>query len=68
MELNRRELLGEATKFILLSGAASIALQSMRGEPVPDVDKYKTAEHWWGMIIDISKCIGCGNCVKACAE
>ncbi len=23
-------------------------------------------EHWWGMLIDIPKCIGCGNCVRAC--
>ncbi len=24
------------------------------------------SEHWWGMLIDIPKCIGCGNCVRAC--
>ncbi|MBT3242151.1 MAG: 4Fe-4S dicluster domain-containing protein [Bacteroidetes bacterium] len=24
------------------------------------------AEHWYGMAIDIEKCIGCGNCAKAC--
>ena len=23
-------------------------------------------EHWWGMLIDIPNCIGCGNCVRAC--
>src|SRR5205807_9013551 len=26
----------------------------------------KTAAHWWAMMIDIDKCIGCGNCVRAC--
>ena len=30
--------------------------------------KYNTADHWWGMIIDIDKCIGCGNCVRACSQ
>jgi Fe-S-cluster-containing dehydrogenase component len=24
------------------------------------------SDHWWGMLIDIPKCIGCGNCVRAC--
>jgi len=28
---------------------------------------YALTEHWWGMLVDISKCIGCGNCVRACA-
>ena len=27
---------------------------------------YKMSEHWWGMLIDVPKCIGCGNCVRAC--
>ena len=27
---------------------------------------YKPSDHYWGMGIDISKCIGCGRCVAAC--
>ena len=70
MDLNRRELLAKGGKFILLSGAARVALESMQGgTPSPaEVAKYKAAEHWWAMTIDINKCIGSGNCVRACAQ
>lgn len=30
------------------------------------IGDYKPAEHYYGMGIDISKCIGCGRCVDAC--
>jgi Fe-S-cluster-containing dehydrogenase component len=60
MDLNRRELLVGAGKFIILSGAARAALNG-------DTQTYNRAEHFWGMTIDVSKCIGCGNCVRACA-
>jgi Fe-S-cluster-containing dehydrogenase component len=61
MDLNRRELLIGAGKFVILSGSARAALNG------GDAQKYNMAEHWWGMTIDVSKCIGCGNCVRACA-
>jgi len=27
---------------------------------------YKMSDHWWECCVDIAKCIGCGNCVRAC--
>ena len=27
---------------------------------------YKPSEHFYGMAVDVSKCIGCGRCVDAC--
>jgi tetrathionate reductase subunit B len=62
---NRREFLAQSGKFILLTGAAAIAFdQVMAGTPEA-AENYRTADHWWGMIIDIEKCIGCGSCVRA---
>ena len=29
---------------------------------------YKMSDHWWSMLIDIPKCIGCGSCVRACSQ
>jgi tetrathionate reductase subunit B len=29
-------------------------------------DGYKPGDHYWGMGIDINKCIGCGRCADAC--
>ncbi|MGA7237585.1 MAG: 4Fe-4S dicluster domain-containing protein [Bryobacteraceae bacterium] len=66
--MNRRQLLEKAGKYLVLSGAARAALQAMDGKAAPDAGKYNSAAHWWGMTIDIAKCIGCGNCVRACSQ
>ncbi|MCX6621026.1 MAG: 4Fe-4S dicluster domain-containing protein, partial [Acidobacteria bacterium] len=31
-------------------------------------EQYSQAQHWWAMTMDLEKCIGCGMCVKACAQ
>jgi tetrathionate reductase subunit B len=62
----RRDFLAAAGKFIILSGAACEALENASGAAAAG-SKYSRAEHWWAMTIDIDKCIGSGNCVRACA-
>jgi len=31
-------------------------------------ENYNPYDHYWSMGIDIDKCIGCGNCAKACKQ
>jgi Fe-S-cluster-containing dehydrogenase component len=68
MSEGRRKFLVETGKLLLLTGAAAQALEHvLAGEPAA-APSYATASHWWGMILDVEKCIGCGNCVRACKE
>ena len=60
MNLSRRQML-------ILLPAAAVAWKSVMAGTPEDSPNYKMTDHWWGMLIDIPKCIGCGNCVRACA-
>ena len=59
MNLTRRHLL------LLLPAAGAAWKYILAGTPEV-APNYKLSEHWWGMLIDLPKCIGCGNCVRAC--
>ena len=59
MNLSRRQIL-------ILLPAAAVAWKSVLAGTPEAAPNYKMSEHWWGMLIDIPKCIGCGNCVRAC--
>jgi tetrathionate reductase subunit B len=58
--LNRRQIL-------LLLPAAAVAWDFVLAGTPEQAPNYKMTEHWWGMLLDITKCIGCGSCVRACA-
>jgi len=32
----------------------------------PPFKPYEREKYWWGYVVDTTKCIGCGSCVRAC--
>ena len=68
MEVSRRDILNGIRKLLIVTPAAAAFIEHVSGDAPPPEAKYSMAEHYWAMSIDIEKCIGCGNCVDACAK
>jgi tetrathionate reductase subunit B len=68
MKHNRRELMVSTGKLLVVTAAAGAALRHVLAGTPEAVDSYTLADHWWAMALDIDKCIGCGNCVRACKK
>jgi Fe-S-cluster-containing dehydrogenase component len=66
MDEARREFLIRSSKLLFVTGAAGIAYDFVMAGRPEDSPNYETSRHWWAMAVDIEKCIGCGNCVRAC--
>src|SRR5512138_2556270 len=67
MDMTRRELIGTAGKLLILASGANCGGEPSVSVPATTPSGYDPTKHWWGMTIDVEKCIGCGNCVRACA-
>jgi Fe-S-cluster-containing hydrogenase component 2 len=66
MDFTRRDLFKFGGKLLVLASAGA-TLEQITGAAPPS-EAYRMADHWWGMIVDIDLCIGCGNCVRACSK
>jgi len=52
--------------FIVLTAAAAAAWESILAGTPETAPNYNASEHWYGMLMNIEECIGCGSCVRAC--
>ncbi|HSL20070.1 MAG TPA: 4Fe-4S dicluster domain-containing protein [Vicinamibacterales bacterium] len=66
MDQSRRDFLMVGSRLLVLTASAAAAWDFVLAGTPEAAPGYKTSEHWWAMTIDIDKCIGCGNCVRAC--
>jgi tetrathionate reductase subunit B len=65
MNQDRRDFLLKTGKLLVLSASAAAVWDRLLSGTLTAADR-EGAEHWWAMVIDVERCIGCGSCVRAC--
>jgi tetrathionate reductase subunit B len=61
--MNRRSFVRKFSVFLVPGGLLGWLL---RGKPARAETTYDPSTHYYGMGIQVDKCIGCGRCVEAC--
>ena len=51
-------------RLLYLLPAAAIAWDALIAGTPETAPNYNMSDHWWGFLIDVTKCIGCGTCVQ----
>ena len=63
---DRRTFLMQTGKLLVMTASAAAAWDYVMANEPEKAPGYDASAHWWAMIIDVEKCIGCGLCVRAC--
>jgi Fe-S-cluster-containing dehydrogenase component len=66
--MNKREFLKDAILFFPAAGVlqALSCQAAAKDAAAPAASAYDPTDHWYGMGVDVDKCIGCNRCVEAC--
>ena len=63
--MKRRSFVRKCLEYAVQGGILS---RFLAGKAAAATDDYDASKHYYGMGIQVDKCIGCGRCVEACKE
>jgi len=67
--VNKRDFLKKVVAALPVAGAVGMAATTTEAKELispPPTSDYDATKHWYGMGVDVDKCIGCNRCVEAC--